>query len=166
MATVDIAKQPDKRIAVSREHLESEITEAIKKSAAGCKGFVGVVIERLEPKSDADSNWAIRGVRFGKADRDKVGEVLSTVVDVLQREFTLAENEAAIQQMPKQFTIDINPPRASGKRRRARSGKPLKAADQAPQVPKIDQDSAEVLPKTTEEASATAERLKTESGLH
>jgi hypothetical protein len=92
---------------------------------------------------------------------------LSTVVDVLQRELTLAENEAAIQQMPEQFAIDTNPPRASGKRRRARSGKPLKGADRAPQVSKLDQDSAEVLRKTTEGPRRTiAEKLKTESGLH
>jgi hypothetical protein len=51
MAMVDIAEQPDKRIAVSREHLESEITEAVRKFEASCKGFVGVIIERLEPKS-------------------------------------------------------------------------------------------------------------------
>src|SRR5271170_5848914 len=100
MALVDIAEQLDNRIPVSSAHLESEITHAVRASAAGCKGFVGVIIERLESRSHAAPNWAIKGVRFGRADRDKAGEVLPTVVERMQREFALAENEAAIPQMP------------------------------------------------------------------
>jgi hypothetical protein len=143
MAMVDVAEQPTKRDAVSCEQLESEITEAVRKSEAGCKGFVGVLVERVEPKSHTDPNWAIKGVRFGRADRDKAGKVLLTVVDEMQREFALAENEAAIPQLRKQPAIDTNPPSAL-KKRRVRSGKPSKAIDKAPPVPKVDQNSAEV----------------------
>jgi hypothetical protein len=184
MAMVDIAEQPDKRIAVSRERLESEITEAVRRLEAGCKGFVGVIIERLEPKSHADPNWAIKGVRFGRADREKAAKVLPTVVERMQREFTLAktipqtpkqsanntnppptvveriqlgsaENEAATPQTPKQSGNDTNPSRVSRKRRRVRSGKALKATDETPQTPKVDQNSAEVFPNTAEAARST-----------
>lgn len=197
MAMVDLAKQPDKRIAVSREHLESEITEAVRKFEAGCEGFVGVIIERLEPKSHTDPNWAIRGVRFGTADREKAAKVLATVVERMQREFPLAKNGATIPQTPKQFANNTNPPRtvvgrmqrglaeneaaipqmpkpsaddtipsrASGKRRRVRSGKTLKAIDNAPQTPKVDQNSAEVFPKTTEAARSTPAGYVNSPGL-
>lgn len=81
----------DKRSAVSRKRLES-VTEAVK-SALDCEAFVGVIIQRIEPKSRTDPNWAVRGVRFGKADRDKSGKVLATVVEQMQREFSLTDDQ-------------------------------------------------------------------------
>jgi hypothetical protein len=80
----------DQRRAVSREHLERTITDAVKSE---CDGFVGVVIERVKPRSRAEPNWALRGARFGKADREKSHQALATHVERLQREFTLAEDE-------------------------------------------------------------------------
>ena len=44
-------------------------------------------------KSRTDPNWAVRGVRFGKADRDKSGKVLATVVEQMQREFSLTDDQ-------------------------------------------------------------------------
>jgi hypothetical protein len=82
----------DKRSAVSRKRLESTVTEAVK-SALDCEAFVGVIIQRIEPKSRTDPNWAVRGVRFGKADRDKSGKVLATVVEQMQREFSLTDDQ-------------------------------------------------------------------------
>ena len=82
----------DKRSAVSRKRLESAVTEAVK-SALDCEAFVGVIIQRVEPKSRTDPNWAVRGVRFGKADRDKSGKVLATVVEQMQREFSLTDDQ-------------------------------------------------------------------------
>src|SRR5258708_25687413 len=67
----------DKRSVVSRKHLESAVTKVVK-SVLDCEAFVGVIIQRIEPKSRTDPNWAVRGVRFGKADRDKSGKVLAT----------------------------------------------------------------------------------------
>jgi hypothetical protein len=82
----------DKRSAVSRKHLESAVTEAVK-SVLNCEAFVGVIIQRIEPKSRTDPNWAVRGVRFGKADRDKSGKVLATVVERMQRDFSLTDDQ-------------------------------------------------------------------------
>src|SRR3981081_3720805 len=70
-----LLRKSDKRSAVSRKRLESVGTDAVK-SASACAAFVGVVIQRIEPKSRWDPNWAVRGVRFGKADRDNLGKVL------------------------------------------------------------------------------------------
>ncbi len=80
----------DTRNVVSRKHLETAITAAVK---SDCDAFVGVIIQRAQPKSRMDPNWAVRGVRFGRADRDKVGKLLATVVERMQREFNLADDE-------------------------------------------------------------------------
>src|ERR1700676_3638466 len=80
-----LLSKSDKRSAVSCKHLESAVTDAVK-SALDCEAFVGVIIQRIAPKSRTDPNWAVRGARFGKADRDKSGKVLAVVVEQMQRE--------------------------------------------------------------------------------
>lgn len=72
--------------------MQSAITEAVKRSEAGCKSFVGVVIRRETPKSRLDPNWAIKGIRFGRADRDKSALAITKIVERMQREFRLAED--------------------------------------------------------------------------
>ena len=66
-----IGKSVDDRQPISRRDLQSAITEAVKKSGPDCYAFVDVVIEPAEPKSRLDANWAIKGVRFGRSDREK-----------------------------------------------------------------------------------------------
>ena len=87
-----LLSKSDKRSVVSRKHLESAVTKVVK-SVLDCEAFVGVIIQRKEPKSSTDPNWAVRGVRFGKADRDKSGKVLATVVERMQREFSLTDDQ-------------------------------------------------------------------------
>jgi hypothetical protein len=87
------AKPSDDRSSVSRDLLQSAITEAVKKADNGCETFAGVVIKRETPKSRLDANWAVQGVRFGRADRDKAGQALATIVERAQRYFSLAEDE-------------------------------------------------------------------------
>jgi hypothetical protein len=86
-----LLSKSDKRSAVSCKHLESAVTDAVK-SALDCEAFVGVIIQRIAPKSRTDPNWAVRGARFGKADRDKSGKVLAAVVEQMQREFSLTDD--------------------------------------------------------------------------
>jgi hypothetical protein len=85
-----LKESSDDRSSVSRDHLQSAITEAVRKADPDCEGFVGVVVRRETPKARLDANWAIRGVRFGKADRDKSSKALTTIVERMQREFVLA----------------------------------------------------------------------------
>jgi len=80
----------DDRSSVSRYNLQLAITEAVKKADPDCEAFVGVIVQRELPKASLDANWAIRGVRFGKADRDKSSKALTTIVERMQREFLLA----------------------------------------------------------------------------
>ena len=84
-------KQPSyDRSSVSRDRLQSAITEAVKKADPDCEAFVGVIVQRVTPKARLDANWAIRGVRYGNADREKCSKALTTIVERMQREFNLA----------------------------------------------------------------------------
>jgi hypothetical protein len=80
----------DDRSSVSRDRLQSAITEAVKQADPDCEAFVGVIVQRETPKARLDANWALKGVRFGKADRDKSRKALTTIVERMQREFVLA----------------------------------------------------------------------------
>jgi len=75
--------------------IELAIAEAVKKTAPGCEDFIGVVIRQTTPKSRLDVNWELRGIRFGKADREMVKEAVASVVERMQREFRLTENQPA-----------------------------------------------------------------------
>jgi len=50
-----------------------------------------VIVQQTTPKSRVNANWALRGVRFGTADRAKVNEAMATIVERMQREFWLSE---------------------------------------------------------------------------
>ena len=81
------------RKRVSRETLEMTITAAVKKSDPQCEPFVGVLIEHLAPKSPEDANWAIKGIRFGRAERAKCSAVLTIVVNKMRGKFELQQEE-------------------------------------------------------------------------
>jgi hypothetical protein len=76
------------RKIVARKALESAITKAVK-NCPECETFVGVWVETCAKQSGEDTNWAIKGVQFGKADREKCGCALTAVVKRAQQEFEL-----------------------------------------------------------------------------
>ncbi len=80
------------RVSMTTPQLESAISEAVKKAAPGCEDFLAVIVQHKTPKSHLDPNWAIRGVRYGKADRPVANEALASVVERMQREFLLSED--------------------------------------------------------------------------
>jgi hypothetical protein len=100
-------KPSDNRSSVSRERLQSAITKAVKKADPKCAGFVGVIVQRETPKTQLDANWAIKGVRFGKADRDKCSLALATIVERMQREFSLAKRVAGSTENPDELQSDV-----------------------------------------------------------
>jgi hypothetical protein len=81
------------RKRVPRETLELAIAAAVKNSDPQCEPFVGVLIEHHAPKSSEDTNWAIKGILFGKADRDKCSEALAFVVKKMQGKFVLQDQD-------------------------------------------------------------------------
>jgi hypothetical protein len=81
----------DRRASITPAELELTIAEAVRKTAPGCEDFIGVIVYYRAPKINLDPNWAVRGVKFGKADRKMVDEVLNSVVEQLQQEFRLID---------------------------------------------------------------------------
>jgi hypothetical protein len=82
----------DGRVSMTAPALELAILESVKKAAPGCQDFVGVIVQHNTPQSHLDANWAIRGVKFGRADRPVADEALATVVERMQREFLLSKD--------------------------------------------------------------------------
>jgi hypothetical protein len=80
------------RSLITSTKLQSAITEAVKKSVPGCEAFVGVIVQRTTPKSRFDANWALRGVKFGRADRDSANEAVKAIVKRMQREFHITDD--------------------------------------------------------------------------
>jgi hypothetical protein len=87
----------DRRATITPAELELAIAEAVRKTAPECQDFIGVIVHRRTPKIRLDPNWAVRGVRFGKADRKMVDEALAIVVEQLQQEFRLTEPQLVNQ---------------------------------------------------------------------
>jgi hypothetical protein len=81
-----ITREPTKRAT-----LEAAITAAVKRSARACEPFVGVLVERIPRDSAGEANWAVKGVRFGKSEREQCSSALSVIIERLKREFELAE---------------------------------------------------------------------------
>jgi hypothetical protein len=71
--------------------LECAIAAAVKQSDPRCEAFIGVFVERSEPKLRGDANWAVRGVRFGKAERNQCNAALSVIVERMKREFEISD---------------------------------------------------------------------------
>src|SRR5450432_4114541 len=82
----------ERRVSLATPELELAILEAVKKAAPGCEDFVGVIVWHKTPKSHLDPNWAIRGVKFGNADRPMANEALASVVEHMQREVLLSDD--------------------------------------------------------------------------
>jgi hypothetical protein len=81
----------DQRAQITPAELELTIAEAVRKSAPGCGSFIGVIVHHKKPRQHRDPNWGVRGVKFGKADRQIVDETLPRIVEQLQKEFRLAD---------------------------------------------------------------------------
>jgi hypothetical protein len=84
-----LIKPTDDRRLIASETLQSAITKGVQKAEPA---FVDVIIQRITPKSRFDTNWALRGVKFGRADREKANRAVTTVVERMQREFRLSDD--------------------------------------------------------------------------
>jgi hypothetical protein len=76
---------------MAREALEQALTEAVRASHSEFELFAGVIIERIAPGQPGEANWAVKGVKYGKADRHRSGIVLSHCAEEAQLEFELSD---------------------------------------------------------------------------
>jgi cold shock CspA family protein len=79
------------RTSIPRGALELTITEAVRASDPECKALVGVLVERVVPKTGDGANWAVKGVRYGKAVRDRCSAAITKFVEEKQREFEVSD---------------------------------------------------------------------------
>jgi hypothetical protein len=83
--------EPVAREAIKRAALEAAITAAVKKSDPSCEPFVGIFVERVARSSSNEANWAVKGVKFGRSEREQCNSALSVIIERLKREFEIAD---------------------------------------------------------------------------
>jgi hypothetical protein len=86
------AGREDGRQLIPSSSLELVITQAVRNGVPDCEAFVGVIVERTSPKSQLDANWALRGVKFGRTDREKVSQALAIIIKALQSDYDLSKD--------------------------------------------------------------------------
>jgi hypothetical protein len=92
MSTKNIRNQAaGNRTPMTRAALELAIAEAVKTGSPECSGLIGIIVERVVPKVPGGANWAIQGIKFGKADRDKCAAAIAKLVEEGQFEFELSD---------------------------------------------------------------------------
>jgi hypothetical protein len=82
---------PINRRPITLKHLELTIAKAVREADTGCEALIGVIVERVVPKSRGDVNWALRGVRYGKAERTKCNAAIAVIVERLQSEYIVSD---------------------------------------------------------------------------
>ena len=80
-----------KRNPITSEALQSVIVKTVRDSDAQCKAFVGIIIERIDPKSHGGVNWYLKGVKYGNGDRAQCDIALSEIIEQLQQEFIISD---------------------------------------------------------------------------
>jgi hypothetical protein len=91
MLALAINRENDSRDRIKSAALEAAISTAVKKSDPSCEGFVGVFLRRSLPRSDEDTNWDVRGIRFGKAQREQCEAALSVIIARMKQEFEVVD---------------------------------------------------------------------------
>jgi hypothetical protein len=79
------------RTSISRTALESIIAETVRAKDSQFAGLIAVIVERTTPVSPGGANWVVKGVKYGKTDRDLCGEAISTYVEEAQRQYEVSE---------------------------------------------------------------------------
>lgn len=85
------------RKSITREILERFLTDAVRKSAPECEGFVGVIVQRVMPEGLDGANWVVKGVKYGKADRSRCETVLGTSLREEQQNYVLVDDHAELK---------------------------------------------------------------------
>jgi hypothetical protein len=87
-----LAKRLNKsRKPITRTALEQSLADAVRSIAPECEAFVGLILERVVPKTPGGANWIVKGVRYGKADRHKCERALGASLDENQLEYALID---------------------------------------------------------------------------
>ncbi len=80
-----------KRTLITRAALETAIAEAVRGSDPECEGLIGIFVEQAVPILPGAANWAVKGVKYGKAERNRCSAAISNFVNERQSEFEVSD---------------------------------------------------------------------------
>jgi CspA family cold shock protein len=80
-----------KRTWIARAALESALAETVRGSDSRCEGLIEIIVERIVPGSPEGANWAVKGVKYGKAEREPCSAAISKFVEESQSEFEVSD---------------------------------------------------------------------------
>jgi hypothetical protein len=83
-------KEKRTRQPITRSELEHAIADLVK-GRADCDQFAGVVIERVIPDVSGGSNWVLKGIKYGNADRTTCDAALSACIAQQALQFDLSD---------------------------------------------------------------------------
>jgi hypothetical protein len=86
-----VKKNNLKRTPIPRAALERALAERIRATDRECQGFLKIFVERVVPISHGGANWAVKGVKYGKAERDKCNAAITRCVEESQLEFEISD---------------------------------------------------------------------------
>jgi CspA family cold shock protein len=88
-------KKPDpfvkKRTWITRAALEAALAETVRGSDPRCAGLVEIFVEPVIPGTSDGANWAVKGVKYGKAEREPCSVAISKSVEEGQGEFEVSD---------------------------------------------------------------------------
>jgi hypothetical protein len=91
MSTKSKRQPAGNRTSMTRAALELAIAEAVRTSSPECGALIGIIVERVVPKTPGGANWAVKGIKFGKADRAQCSAAISKLVEDGQLEFEISD---------------------------------------------------------------------------
>ncbi len=80
-----------KRTWIARAALQSALAESVRGSDPQCEGLIEIIVEHVVPRSPDGANWAVKGVKFGTAEREACSAAIAAVVEESQREFEISD---------------------------------------------------------------------------
>ncbi|SRR5713101_1501146 len=80
-----------KRTWITRAALEQALAETVRGSDPQCEGLIGIIVERVVAAPSDGANWAVKGVKYGKAERERCSAAISKCVEDSQREFEVLD---------------------------------------------------------------------------
>lgn len=87
----DIAQPKGKRTLITRAALEAAIAESVRRNGPECEGLIGIFVEQVAPILPGAANWTVKGVKYGKAERNRCSAALSNFVNEQLREFEVSD---------------------------------------------------------------------------
>jgi hypothetical protein len=84
---------------VPRSGLEQAIVAAVQQSSSACRGFLSVYIEPC-PEDEVGSNWRVKGIKYGRANRDTCDAALLDIVRNLKERYALEVRHPVREEAP------------------------------------------------------------------